>query len=86
MFIPAMVSLLSLWHFMGLKSIQLERPDLCKVRTWAGRAYTDDELSRRFENQSSGQVQDVAFRRFEGLPRTCNLWDMIRYDDKPYGP
>ncbi len=28
---------------------------LCKVRTWAGRAYTDDELSRRFENQSAGE-------------------------------
>lgn len=75
---PAMVSL---WHFMGSKSIQSVRPDLCKVRTWAGRAYTDDELSRRFENQSSGQVQDVAFRRFGGLPRTCNFWDMINHMD-----
>eukprot|EP00435_Cladocopium_sp_Y103_P024645 s1464_g6.t1 len=51
-----------------------------KVRTWAGRAYTDDELSRRFENQSSGNeglMDEEAARRLVARERESAQSDLM---------
>ncbi|CAJ1350914.1 unnamed protein product, partial [Effrenium voratum] len=56
---------------------RFQEPDA--VRTWAGRAYTDEELSRRFESQSSGAseglMDEETARRLVARERSPDLMD-----------
>ncbi|CAK9025383.1 unnamed protein product [Durusdinium trenchii] len=51
-----------------------------QVRTWAGRAYTDDELSRRFESQSGGDeglMDEEAAKRLVARERQTFQSDLM---------
>ena len=64
-------------HFHGT-TVAIVSTLVYQVRTWAGRAYTDDELSRRFENQSAGEVEFFFGRRMTGW------WFQIFFIFHPY--